>query len=237
MPKYFGHKGHNKQTWQFKKTHPQLRVFQKETQARIGFFDQIKQLVQKQRSLAISETPGGTLTTEPSTSNSTDSQRTSQDTSSKTNFWSPLSQGCDGPISVKPTVSPTNRGTGDDSQGVHQSRQIGQDTAGTQSCCDRGISDQAARPADQGNCSVLRTPQAEVTYKHQTTQIYLKTRETATYSPWVNDSEEAEQVIYNFVQTIVQETQRHMQRQIEQCVQQTCSGLSIGHTSTCQRTH
>ena len=68
MPKYFGHKGHNKQTWKFKKTHPQLRVFQKETQARIGFFDQIEQLVQKQRSLTITETPGGTPTTEPSTS-------------------------------------------------------------------------------------------------------------------------------------------------------------------------
>ena len=60
MPKYFGHKGHNKQTWQFKKTHPQLRVFQKETQARIGFFDQIEQLVQKQRSLTIAETLGRT---------------------------------------------------------------------------------------------------------------------------------------------------------------------------------
>ena len=68
MPKYFGHKGHNKQTWQFKKTHPQLRVFQKETQARIGFFDQIEQLVQKQRQLTIAETLGGTPTTEPSTS-------------------------------------------------------------------------------------------------------------------------------------------------------------------------
>ena len=68
MPKYFGHKGHNKQTWKFKKTHPQLRVFQKETQARIGFFDQIEQLVQKQRSLTITETPGGTPTMEPSTS-------------------------------------------------------------------------------------------------------------------------------------------------------------------------
>ena len=68
MPKYFGHKGHNKQTWQFKKTHPQLRVFQKETQARIGFFDQIEQLVQKQRSLTIAETPGRTPTTEPTTS-------------------------------------------------------------------------------------------------------------------------------------------------------------------------
>ena len=56
------------------------------------------------------------------------------------------------------------------------------------------------------------------------------------YSPWVKDDEEAEQVIYDFVQTIVQQTQRHMQKQIEQCVQQTCSGLALGRP-VCAREH
>ena len=62
MPKYFGHKGHNKQTWQFRKTHPQLRIYQKETQARIGFFDQINQLIEKQANLSLDSTsaPAGT---------------------------------------------------------------------------------------------------------------------------------------------------------------------------------
>ena len=68
----------------------------------------------------------------------------------------------------------------------------------------------------------------ETTLRHQTTQIYLKTKETSTYSPWVKDNEDAEKVIYEFVQTIIQQTQRHMQKQIEQCVQQTCSGLALG---------
>ena len=125
MPKYFGHKGHNKQTWQFKKTHPQLRVFQKETQARIGFFNQIEQLVQKQRALTISQTPDGTPTptTEPSTSTSSqlDNYNTSKDTSSKTDFRSSLPQGCDGSIPDQtPQSVPTNRRTGDDGEGLHE---------------------------------------------------------------------------------------------------------------------
>ena len=59
MPHYFGLKGHNKQTWQFRKTHPQLRVLQKKAKARMSFFDQIKQALHNQQS------PEGTL---PSTS-------------------------------------------------------------------------------------------------------------------------------------------------------------------------
>ena len=50
MPHYFGQKGHNKQTWQFKKTHPQLRVLQKEAKARMKFFDHIQEALEKQQS-------------------------------------------------------------------------------------------------------------------------------------------------------------------------------------------
>ena len=51
MPCYFGQKGHNKQTWQFRKTHPQLRVLQKEAKARVNFYDQIQEALEKQQSL------------------------------------------------------------------------------------------------------------------------------------------------------------------------------------------
>ena len=37
------------QTWQFLKTHPQLRVLQKEAKARMSFFDQLDQCLQKQQ--------------------------------------------------------------------------------------------------------------------------------------------------------------------------------------------
>ena len=49
MPRYFGQKGHNKQTWQFRKTHPQLRVLQKEAKAHMSFFDQLDQCLQQQQ--------------------------------------------------------------------------------------------------------------------------------------------------------------------------------------------
>ena len=49
MPRYFGQKGHNKQTWQFQKTHPQLQVLQKEAKARMSFFDQLDQCLQQKQ--------------------------------------------------------------------------------------------------------------------------------------------------------------------------------------------
>ena len=69
----------------------------------------------------------GTINQHPTT----DSHSTSQDASSKTNFWPSLPQGCDGPVPDRPPVISTNRGTGNDSQGVHQSHQIGKNTTGT----------------------------------------------------------------------------------------------------------
>ena len=50
MPRYFGQKGHNKQTWQFHKTNPQLRLLQKEVKARISFFDHIENALKAQQS-------------------------------------------------------------------------------------------------------------------------------------------------------------------------------------------
>ena len=71
-----------------------------------------------------------------------------------------------------------------------------------------------------------------LTYKTSTTtratQIYLKHKETGTYPPFVFDTEEADLLIFNFVQSIVQQTQHHMFKQPEQCMQQAYSGLSIG---------
>ena len=55
MPCYFSQKGHNKQTWQFRKTHPQLRVLQKRAKSQMNFFDQIQEALEKHQS------PGGTL--------------------------------------------------------------------------------------------------------------------------------------------------------------------------------
>ena len=86
---------------------------------------------------------------------STDSHSTGQDPSSKTDFRSSLSQSRDGSISNKSTECSTNRGTSDDSQGIHKSSQIGKNTQGTKPCCDQRISDQAACPTNKSNCAEL----------------------------------------------------------------------------------
>ena len=48
MPHHFGQKGHNKQTWQFSKTHSLLRALQKESKAHMNFFDQIQEALEHQ---------------------------------------------------------------------------------------------------------------------------------------------------------------------------------------------
>ena len=49
-----------------------------------------------------------------------------------------------------------------------------------------------------------------------------------TYPPFVLDKEEADLLVFNFVQSIVQQTQQHMLKQLKQCMQQVYSGLSFG---------
>ena len=49
-----------------------------------------------------------------------------------------------------------------------------------------------------------------------------------THPPFVFDTEEANLLVFNFVQSIVWQTQQDMFKQLEQCMQQAYSGLSIG---------
>ena len=60
MPRYFGQKGHNKQTWQFRKTHPEHQVLQKEVKVCMSFFDQLDQCLQQQQQRN-QRAPEGTL--------------------------------------------------------------------------------------------------------------------------------------------------------------------------------
>ena len=81
MPRYFSQKGHNKQTWQFRKTHPQLRVLQKEAKARMTFFDQLDQCLQ-QHQQQYQRAPEGTSSpswepTDPSTATQASTSKTS----------------------------------------------------------------------------------------------------------------------------------------------------------------
>ena len=64
--------------------------------------------------------------------------------------------------------------------------------------------------------------------KSRATQIYLKKREVGTHPLYVLDSEESDKIIFNFVQSVVQQAQQHMFQQLEQCVQQAYTGLTLG---------
>ena len=64
--------------------------------------------------------------------------------------------------------------------------------------------------------------------KSRATQIYLKKREVSTHPPYVFDFEDTDKIIFNFVQSVVQQAQQHMFQQLEQCMQQAYNGLSLG---------
>ena len=64
--------------------------------------------------------------------------------------------------------------------------------------------------------------------KSRATQIYLKKREVGTHPPYVLDSEDSDKIIFNFVQSVVQQAQQHMFQQLEQCMQQAYTGLTLG---------
>ena len=49
-----------------------------------------------------------------------------------------------------------------------------------------------------------------------------------THTPFVLNKEEADLLVLNFVQSIVQQTQQHMFKQLKECMQQAYSGLSLG---------
>ena len=49
-----------------------------------------------------------------------------------------------------------------------------------------------------------------------------------TYLPYINDNKEVELLLFNYVQSIIQQTQQHMFKQLEQCMQQAYSGLLLG---------
>ena len=64
--------------------------------------------------------------------------------------------------------------------------------------------------------------------KNRATQIYLKKHEVGTHPPYVLDSEDSDTIIFDFVQSVVQQAQQHMFQQRKQCMQQGYTGLTLG---------
>ena len=96
----------------------------------------------------------------------------------------------------------------------------------SQPSADQRLGQAAPCQLDQSYCSNLQHEEKARTT--QATQIYLKHKELGTHPPYVVDNEEADLLIFNFVQSIMQQTQQHMFKQLEQCMQQAYSGLLLG---------
>ena len=64
--------------------------------------------------------------------------------------------------------------------------------------------------------------------KSRATQIYLKKHEVGTHPRYVLVSEDSDKIIFNFVQSVVQQAQQHMFQQLEECMQEAYNGLSLG---------
>ena len=150
-----------------------------------------------------------------------------EDQNSKGHFCAQLSKDCDGTA-----TQPSNRGhisipgRNLECDRLHESCTVRENPERSQPPADRRFGKAAPRQPDQSYCSNLQHKEKARTTR--ATQIYLKHRELGTHPPYVVDNEEADLLIFNFVQSIMQQTQQHMFKQLEQCMQQTYSGLSLG---------
>ena len=157
MPHYFGQKGHNKQTRQFRKTHPQLRVVQKEVKAQMNFFDQIQEALEKHQS------PEGTPL--PSTSQEQQKTTTSLEQlitlqprtkNSKGHFHAQLSKDCDGTATRPPNRGHISIPGGNlEHDRLHESCMVGENPERSQPPADRRFGEAAPYQPDQSCCSNL----------------------------------------------------------------------------------
>ena len=82
--------------------------------------------------------------------------------------------------------------------GSHQSR--------SESQVHQGTSQVTPCWTDQGDSADIRHQQT----KSRETQIYLKKYEVGTHPPYVLDPNDSDQLLFNFVQSVVQQAQQHM---------------------------
>ena len=109
---------------------------------------------------------------------------------------------------------------------MHEGSESRTDLKGTQSPTHQRTLQIATCQSNEGDSADLQNQETSITTR--ATQIYLKHKEMGTHPPFVFNTEEADLLVFNFVQSIVQQTEQHMFKQPEQCMQQAYSGLSLG---------
>ena len=150
-----------------------------------------------------------------------------EDQNSKRHFCMKLSQDCDGTATRSSDRGHLSlQGGHFEHDRLYESGMNRQNPERSQSSANRGFGQAAACQPDQSDCAKIQNEEKARTTR--ATQIYLKHKELGTHPTYVVDNEEADLLIFNFVQSIVQQTQQHMFKQLEQCMQQAYSGLSLG---------
>ena len=147
-----------------------------------------------------------------------------QDQNSQTHLCKEVSENSNGSTTGGGARDISNFGRDNECDRLYESSVSGSHQGRSQSRAHQGISEATRCWTDQGDSTDIRCHQT----KSKATQIYLKKCEVGTHPPYVLDPEDTDKIIFNFVQSVVQQAQQHMFQQLEQCMQQAYTGLTLG---------
>ena len=147
-----------------------------------------------------------------------------QDQNSQTHLCKEVSKNSNGSTTGRGARDISNFRTDNECDRLYESSASGSHQGRSESRTHQGISEATPCWTDQGDSTDIRCQQT----KSRATQIYLKKREVGTHPRYVLDPEDSDKIIFNFVQSVVQQAQQHMFQQLEQCMQQAYTSLTLG---------
>ena len=147
-----------------------------------------------------------------------------QDQNSQTHLCKEIPKNCYGSTTGGGARDISNFGRDNEHNRLYESSTSGSYQGRSESRAHQGTGKAAPCWTDQSDSTNIRCQQT----KSRATQIYLKKREVGTHPPYVLDSEDSDKIIFNFMQSVVQQAQQHMFQQLEQCMQQAYTGLTLG---------
>ena len=156
--------------------------------------------------------------TKSTDANKFNATRTNSPSTQNQDFCTKLSQSCDGTTTGSSEGGHLSLNRGNfECQQLYEGSESRTDPKRTQSSPDQGTFQAAACQPNKSDSTDLQDKETSRTTR--ATQIYLKQKEMGTHPPFVLDTEEVDLLVFNFVQSIVQQTQQHMLKQLEQCMQ------------------
>ena len=147
-----------------------------------------------------------------------------QDQNSQTHLCKEIPENCYGSTTGGGAKDISNFGRDNECNRLYESSTSGSYQGRSKSRAHQGTGEAAPCWTDQSDSTNIRCQQT----KSRATQIYLKKHEVGTHPPYVLDSEDSDKIIFNFVQSVVQQAQQHMFQQLKQCMQQAYTGLTLG---------